>query len=306
MSGCSHAHGSHAHFNPHPEPNDTRNIRIAFFLNLGFTVLEIVGGLWTNSLAILSDALHDVGDSFSLGLAWVFARVSKKGGDRRYSFGYGRFSLLAAVINSLVLINGSLLILSRAVPRIVHPTPTHAPGMLAFAVVGILVNGLAVLRLRSGRSINERVVTWHLLEDVLGWTAVLLASVILLFTGLHILDPILSGVITLYVLFNVLKNLKKTVLIFLQGVPEEVSIELLERRILAVRGVQSVHHTHVWTLDGENHVLSTHVVVEDNARREEIIDVKCDIKALIDELKIDHATVEVEFANESCKMRDRR
>ncbi len=308
----NHSHGDDAHSPSHRHARSpggthtdaTRNIRVAFLLNLGFTVLEVIGGFWTNSMAILSDALHDLGDSFSLGLAWALEKFSSKKGDHRYSFGYRRFSLLSALLNSLVLLAGSAIILSRAIPRIMHPQPTSAPGMLAFAVAGILVNGLAVLRLRSGRTINERVVTWHLFEDVLGWTAVLVVGVLLLFTRLYILDPILSALITLYVLYNVLKNLKKTVLIFLQGVPEQVDLQLLESRILAVPGVLSVHHTHVWSLDGEHHVLSTHVVVGDGAGKEQVIDVKCEVKALIDEFLIDHATVEVEYANETCKMRE--
>ena len=298
MSAC-HDHG-HSHVSS-PAGRSAANIRLAFLLNLAFTILEVAGGLWTNSMAILSDALHDLGDSFSLGLAWGFEKISRRKGDRRYSFGYGRFSLLAALINGLILVAGSLLILSRAVPRIVHPVPTNAPGMLAFAVAGIAVNGLAALRLRSGRTLNERVVTWHLLEDAFGWAAVLLTSIILLFTDLHVLDPILSALITLYVLYNVIRNLKKTVLIFLQGVPEQVSLEELERRIRAVPGVESVHHTHIWSLDGENHVVSTHVVVDEDTGREKVLDVKCAVKAVIEELRIGHTTVEVELLNESCE-----
>lgn len=169
----------------------------AFFLNLGFTILEIIGGLWTNSLAVLSDALHDLGDSLALGLAWYLERYSQRASDKVYSYGYGRFSLLGALINSVILIGGSLYILSEAVPRILAPEATNAPGMLFLALVGIAVNGLALFRLKGSQSLNVQMVTWHFLEDALGWVAVLLVSLILLFTNAYILDPILSILITL-------------------------------------------------------------------------------------------------------------
>lgn len=198
------------------------NIKIAFFLNLFFTILEIIGGLWTNSMAILSDALHDLGDSISLGMAWYFEKYSQKGPDEFFSFGYARFSLLGALINSMVLIIGSILVLSRSIPRIFQPESVNAEGMLVFAILGIAINGLAAIRLRKGTSLNEKVVSWHLLEDVLGWIAVLAVSIALLFIDLPILDPILSILITLFVLFNVIKNIKAVMHVFLQGVPKNI------------------------------------------------------------------------------------
>ncbi|MDX1600202.1 MAG: cation diffusion facilitator family transporter, partial [Anaerolineales bacterium] len=151
-------------------------LRTAFFLNLAFTLLEIVVGLFTNSVAILSDAVHDLGDSLSLGLSWYLEGYANRAGDRRYSYGYRRFSLLGALVSTIVLIAGSLLILSEAIPRLLNPEPTNALGMAAFAIVGVAANGAAVLRLRGQRSMNARVVTWHLLEDVLGWVAVLIVG----------------------------------------------------------------------------------------------------------------------------------
>lgn len=194
-----HTHLTHNHENQ-------GNIKVAFFLNLSFTIAEIIGGLWTNSVAILSDAVHDLGDSLSLGLAWYFDAFSKKGPDEKYSFGYARFSLLAALINSLVLVGGSVLVLTRSVPRIFNPEPIDAKGMFVFAILGILINGLAVLKLKKGTSLNEKVVSWHLMEDVLGWVVILVASIVLMFVDIPILDPILSVLITIYVLFHVLKT----------------------------------------------------------------------------------------------------
>jgi cobalt-zinc-cadmium efflux system protein len=289
----------------HHDHDSTGNIRIAFFLNISFALLEIAGGFWTNSMAILSDALHDLGDAFSLGLAWFFDNRSKKTSDHKYSFGYRRFSLLGALVNSLVLILGSLFILSRAIPRLLNPEESNAAGMALFAVVGIAVNGVAVLRVKGGKSLNERVVAWHLLEDVLGWAAVLVISIVLLFKDVKILDPLLSVVITLYVLYSVAKNFRKTISLFLQGVPEEVDITSLEADILSLDNVESVHHTHVWSLDGAHHVLTTHVVVENDTPRAEIVSLKCAIMELVENLDIEHTTIEVEYIGESCNLREK-
>jgi cobalt-zinc-cadmium efflux system protein len=298
----THAH-SHPHSHNHThEHNSTGDIRVAFFLNLGFTLLEIVGGLLTNSLAILSDSLHDLGDSFSLGLSWFLDSYSKKGQDRRYSYGYRRFSLLGALVNTLVLIGGSVFILAEAIPRLMQPEPANAGGMVLFALVGIAVNGLAALRVKRNSSLNAQVVAWHLLEDVLGWAAVLVVSVVLLFTQFYLLDPLLSVLITLYVLWNVIRNLKRTLALFLQAVPENFDVEEIEARLIAFASVKSVHHTHVWSLDGEHHVLTTHVVVDPRTSREEVLQLKREINHLTEHMDFTHTTLEIEYEDEDCRM----
>lgn len=279
-------------------------IRTAFWLNLGFTVLEIVGGLWTNSLAILSDSLHDLGDSVSIGVSWYLERLSAKGKDRRYSYGYRRFSLLASLITATVLVFGSMVVLTEAVPRLIHPQHSNAQGMLLFAVVGIAVNGLAALRLRGGKTMNARMIAWHLIEDVLGWAAVLVVSLMLLLRDIHVLDPILSILITIYVLYNVVRNLRETVALFLQAVPESLDIEAIERRLRAIPEVRSMHHTHIWSLDGQRHVLTTHVVVAEETPKDKILQVKRAFKDLAGGLGLEHTTLEVEYENEDCLMKD--
>lgn len=288
-----HDHSGHHH--------ETGNIKIAFFLNLAFTIIEIIGGFWTNSMAILSDALHDLGDSLSLGVSWYLQNYSKKGPDYKFSFGYSRFSLLGALINSIVLLGGSVLILSRAIPRIFNPEPVNAKGMIAFAVLGIFINGAAVLRLRKGKSLNEKVVTWHLLEDVLGWVVVLIGSIILNFKDLPIIDPLLSMGITIYILYNVVKNLKKVMNVFLQGVPEDISIEEIEKLVEEKTEALSVHHTHIWTIEGERNMLSTHVKIPDNYNSQDIINLKKNIRKLLKEKNIEHVTIEMEYETEECE-----
>lgn len=292
-----------AHNHSH-DYDSTDNIKTAFLLNFIFTIVEIIGGLWTNSIAIFSDALHDLGDSLSLGLAWFLDNYSKKGPDQKFTFGYARFSLLGALINSVILVGGSIFILTRAIPRLFNPQTVKPKGMIVFALVGIIVNGIAAWKMRSGSSMNEKVVTWHLLEDVLGWAAVLVVSIILLYKKLPILDPILSIGITSYILYNILQRLKEVLDVFLQGTPEGISVEKLEKKIAKHTAVVSVHHTHVWSLDGEYIFLSTHLEVLDNCERDEIIKLKSNVKSLLKEENIDHITLEVEYRCEECNSID--
>lgn len=287
---------SHHHSHGHVD-----DIRVAFLLNLGFTLFEVIGGIYTNSLAILSDALHDLGDSFSLGMAWYLEKHSHKESDARYSYGYRRFSLLAALINTIVLIVGSLFILSEAIPRLIDPQQANAGGMIVLALIGIAVNGMAVLRVRRGHSLNAQVVAWHLLEDVLGWVAVLIVSIGMLFTDIRVLDPILSILLSVYVLYNVVRNLRKTMALFLQAVPDAIEIPEIEQAFLSIPQVLSAHHTHVWSLDGEHNVLTTHLVVDPDATKDDLIRIK---KAAIERtsgMSLEHATIELELADD-CSM----
>jgi len=297
---------NHNHIHNHNHSHQiTNNIKIAFCLNFGFAILEIFGGLWTNSLAIVSDAIHDLGDSLSLGLAWYLESKSQQKSNNTYSYGYRRLSLLAALINTLILLFGSIYLISEAIPRIINPQPADAKGMILFAILGIVVNGLAMLRLVRQSSLNANVVAWHLLEDILGWIAVLIVSITLLFTDFYILDPILSILISGFILYNVIASLRQTIPLFLQAVPDSIDLQRLETSIVDLNRVDSVHDTHVWSLDGEHHVLTTHVVVQNETSREEIQSIKSAIAHLSPNLHLEHITVEIEYLNEYCAERDK-
>jgi cobalt-zinc-cadmium efflux system protein len=283
--------------------SESRDIGFAFLLNLVFAVIELFGGFLTNSLAIMADAVHDLGDSAALGSAWLLERLSVRKGDASFSYGYRRFSLLGALISASVIMTGSAFILFHAVPRLMRPEHVHAPGMLAFAAMGIAVNGMAMLRLKGAQGMNAKMVAWHLLEDVLGWCAVLVAGIVLLFWDIPVLDPALSIVIALYVLFNVARNLLKTFGIFMQAVPEDADITRIEQSLRRNSHVLDIHHTHIWSLDGTHHVLTTHVVVDNAATREEIMDLKEHIRAVMHEHGMSHTTVEIEYADEECRIR---
>jgi len=282
----------------HHHHNKQKNIKAAFLLNLSFTVIEIIGGLWTNSMAILSDAVHDLGDAISLGSAWYLERYADKKPDEKYSFGYARFSLLSALLNSLILVGGSVLVLVRSIPRILNPQEVHPEGMLVFAILGILINGAAVLKMRSGTSLNEKAVSWHLLEDVLGWAVILVGSIILLFFDVPVIDPLLSVFITLYVLFNVVRNIKQILHIMMQGVPEKFSIVEIEKELESNTDAVSVHHTHLWSLEGEKILLSTHVVVPEKMENKDIMKLKESVRSLLYKKGIEHITIEIEYPEE--------
>ncbi|GFD83699.1 cation diffusion facilitator family transporter [Tenacibaculum sp. Mcav3-52] len=292
--GHNHHHHSHG--------NSTGNIAVAFFLNLAFTIIEFIGGFYTNSLAIMSDALHDLGDSLSLGLSWYFQKKSTKKANKKYSYGYKRFSLLGAIINSIVLVIGSVFIIKEAIPRIINPESADAKGMMWLAVLGIIVNGAAVLKLKKGTSINERVVSLHLLEDVLGWVVVLLASIVMQFWNVPVLDPVLSIAIAGFVLYNVYKNIKESLRIILQGTPENISVEEIQQRIVSMKGVESIHDCHLWTMDGEYNVFTAHLVLKDKETSwEKWYKMKQEIKQVLhDDFHFEHITLELEFTSQEC------
>lgn len=292
------------HDHHHHHDAEGKNLKLAFFLNLGFTFLEILGGLYVNSVAIISDAVHDLGDSLSLGTSWYLQHKSNKPGNAKFSFGYKRFSLLGALINSLVLIAGSIFVISEAIARFFEPEMPDAQGMIVFAIIGIAVNGYAAYKLSGGKTINEKVVTWHLLEDVLGWVAVLVVAVVLFFVDLPFLDPALSLLITLYILYNVIKRLKTTLFIFLQGVPEDINLEEIEAKILNIKNISSLHHTHVWSLEGNNHVFTTHIKLNNIHSFQQLMEAKKEVKKILQHYNFNHYTIEMELNNESCPLAD--
>lgn len=282
--------------------NSNNNIKVAFFLNLGFAIFELIGGFLVNSVAILSDALHDLGDSLSLGLSWVLDRKSKQPGDKKYSFGYQRYSLLGALINSIVLVAGSVFIVVEAIDRLILPQQSNAKGMLLFAFVGIAVNGIAAFRLKEGKTLNEKVAFWHLLEDVLGWIAVLFASLAMMETKSPYIDPALSILITLFIIWQVVKRLKETAFIFLQGVPPQLSISAIEHKILEIEGVKSLHHTHLWSLDGEQNVFTTHVKLNSSIKTAvELSELREKLNQVLKEFTFSHHTIELELDKEVCR-----
>ncbi|WP_281863342.1 cation diffusion facilitator family transporter [Planomicrobium okeanokoites] len=273
--------------------HSSKNIKLAFVINLLFSIGEFIGGFLINSVAIMSDAVHDLGDAIALGASWFLQKISNKNGDKKFSFGYQRFSLLGALLNAAILIAGSVYIFFQAIPLLFNPEHSNAQGMIWFALAGVVLNGYAAFKLHKGKSMNEGVLSWHMLEDVLGWVAVLIVGIVLLFKDIHILDPILSLAIALFILFNVIRNLIKTMKILLEGVPEGIDIKEVQSKIEGIPGVRSVRQLNIWSIDGEENALNLHLSVEAKSL-DETNTIKEKVREATSGLKIKHSIIEVE------------
>lgn len=298
-----HEHHHHGHHHGHHHHGDTTNLGIAFLLNVVFTFIEIAGGLWTNSVAILSDALHDFGDSLTIALAWGLNKLSEKGRDKNFSYGYRRFSVLGAIFTSTILIIGSIFIIIAAIHRLQVPQEPYGPGMLVLAVLGVIVNGSVLLRLRGSSSINTKAIMLHHIEDVLGWVAVLFGSIGIWFFGWYFLDPVLSIGIALFILYNVFKNLKYSLKIFLQAIPVGINIETVTNALKEHPSIAGIHDMHIWSLDGEINILTTHIVLHnEKICLEELIPIKQELETILLKFGIKHSTIEFETLNEECNL----
>ncbi|MBP3437628.1 MAG: cation transporter [Clostridia bacterium] len=276
-----------------------RNILVAFILNFAFSVFEFVGGVFTGSVAIISDAIHDIGDAVSIGASLVLERKSKKQPDEAYTYGYARYSVLGSMITTLILLVGSLLVIYNAISRIISPVEIHYDGMIVFAVVGVCMNFLAAFFTREGHSLNQKAVNLHMLEDVLGWFVVLVGAVVMRFTDFSIIDPLMSIGVALFILINAIKNLKEILNLFLEKTPQGVSIHEIEEHISHIDGVLDVHHVHLWSLDGYNNYATMHVVFDGNAH-----EIKDAVREELKEHGITHATLELETKEEQCHERN--
>ena len=272
-----------------------RNILVAFVLNFCFAVFEFFGGIFTGSVAILSDAVHDLGDAASIGISCFLEKISQKQPDEKYTYGYARYSLLGGVISTLLLLFGSVLVIGNAVVRLVHPVPVYQNGMLVFAVAGVLVNALAVYFTRAGGSLNQKAVNLHMLEDVLGWIVVLIGSIVIKFTDFVWIDPLMSIGVAVFILINAVKNLKEILYIFLEKIPCGINIEEIRECVENIEGVTDVHHIHVWTMDGQNNSATMHVVT--NA---DDFETKQKVRELLQKFKISHVTLELEKEGADC------
>ncbi|MBV6492632.1 MAG: Cadmium, cobalt and zinc/H(+)-K(+) antiporter [Turneriella sp.] len=289
--------GHEHHHHHHDHKSVGKNIALGVVLNLLFAVIELIGGFITNSVAILTDALHDFGDALSLVVAWVLQKTSEKPRDVRFSYGYKRYSLMGTVFISTILAVGSVIMISESVKRFFHPQEANAQGMFILAVFGIAINGIAALRMKRGKSLSERAIFLHFMEDVLGWIAVLLGSILMIFFRLPWFDPLLSLGIAVWVLYNVVRNLNSVAKIFLQQIPHGIEIEKIHEAMVAVKGVCSVHDLHIWTLDGESHVMTLHAVINPRAKAAKI---KLALKEVAHRLSIGHVTIEIEYGEEDC------
>ena len=272
-----------------------KNILFAFILNLTFSIFEFIGGIFTGSVAVISDAVHDIGDATSIGASYFLEKKSKKQPDEKYTYGYARYSVIGSVITTLILLFGSAMVIYNAVLRIINPTEINYNGMLIFAIIGVCVNFGAALITRKGDSLNQKTVNLHMLEDVLGWIVVLIGAIVMSFTDISIIDPLMSIGVAIFILINAIKNLGKVLELFLEKTPRNLSLSELREHIQKIDGVIDVHHIHVWSIDGYNNYATMHIVANDNAHN-----IKSKIRDELKEHGIGHVTLELEAENEHC------
>lgn len=273
-----------------------KNILIAFLLNLLFSIIEFIGGAITNSVAIISDSIHDMGDAMSIGVSFFLERKSTKSPDNKYTYGYIRYSVLGSIITTFILLGGSVLVIYNAIGRLVNPVEINYNGMIGFAVLGVSINFLAAYFTKEGDSLNQKSVNLHMLEDVLGWVVVLAGAIIMRFTDIKIIDPILSIGVAIFILINSLKTLKEVVDLFLEKTPNNIDIEEIKEHLLEIKGVIDVHHIHIRSIDGFNNYATMHIVVDGDYKQ-----IKDKIKEELEEHGIAHTTIEFEGKDEKCK-----
>lgn len=272
-----------------------RNILIAFILNAAFSIFEFIGGIITGSVAIVSDAVHDVGDAASIGISFFLERKSKKQPDEKYTYGYARYSVVGGFITTLILFLGSVIVIYNAVHRIFVPTEINYDGMIIFAIVGVCVNFFAAFFTRESGSLNQKAVNLHMLEDVLGWAVVLIGAIVMRFTDFAILDPIMSMGVAILILVNAIRNLKEVFDLFLEKAPHGIDMEEIKEHISEIEGIIDVHHIHIWSMDGQNNYATMHIVTD-----REPHDVKEEVREELREHGIGHATLEIEASTEHC------
>ena len=272
-----------------------KNILFAFLLNLAFSIFEFIGGIFTGSVAIASDAVHDIGDAISIGFSFFFEKKSKKQPDETYTYGYARYSVIGGAITTLILLLGSIMVIYNAILRLINPTEINYNVMIIFALVGVVVNLCAAILTHKGDSLNQKAVNLHMLEDVLGWVVVLIGAIVMKFTDISILDPLLSIGVAIFILINALKNLGGAINLFLEKAPNGVDINELKAHILEIDGVLDVHHIHVWSMDGHSHYATMHVVVNGSA-----YEIKEKVREELSLRGIGHATLELETEGEHC------
>ena len=272
-----------------------KNILIAFILNLSFSIFEFIGGIITGSVAIASDAIHDLGDAASIGISCFLEKKSKKQPDEIYTYGYARYSVIGGLITTLILLVGSAAMIYNAVYRMIHPAEIHYNGMLVFAGVGVCVNFFAAFFTREGDSLNQKAVNLHMLEDVLGWIVVLVGTVVMKLTNFALIDPIMSIGVSTFIFINAVKNLKEIMDLFLEKTPHNIDVAKIREHMEEIEGVLDIHHIHVWSMDGYNHYATMHIVTD-----YEPCKIKEAIREELGEHGIGHVTIETETSSEHC------
>ena len=276
----------------HHHKKEGENLAFVFFINLAFNIVVIVAALATNSMAILADFIHDASDTISIALAWFLEHVAQRDSTDKYSYGYQRFSILGAVIISIFVIIMAFVILSEAIPRLFAPEGVDAGGMLAVAIVGIVFKFVSVYRLHKGETYNEKAIFFHQLGDIFEWVAILILSLVLMFwEGAQYLDPFVSIGIALWLIFNLGRNLYKSIEVLLQKTPDYFDVDEFKQSIENIEGVNAIDDFHIWSLDGIDSVMTLKVDVDFG---KDVGEIKKEIYAISKKYHVVDITIELE------------
>ncbi len=297
-----HQHHCHNHndHKPHSPKHAHNRIGVALLLNFSFACLELIGGIVIGSSALVANSLHDFGDSASIVIAYVLEKLSKREADQRFSYGYRRLSLLSAIIMGVILIVGAVFMITHAAEKIFSPPEFNSDVLLYFAIAGIAINAFGARALHKGHSANEKIISWHFIEDLLAWSATLIAALCIKFLGWYVLDPILSIAISIFVLYRVISLSWNDLKVFLQGVPTSLQQEKILHILKHVPDIHHIHNLHIWSMDGEHHVVTMHVALKGNPTLQELEKVKSQIQTILSKIATIHLTVEFEAADADC------
>ena len=264
---------------------------VAFFLNLTYAIVEFIAGGVFGSNAVLADSVHDLGDAIAIGISAFLETISNREEDNQYTLGYKRFSLLGALVTAIILMTGSVLVILENVTKILNPQPVNDEGILWLGIIAITINLLASLVVGKGKTKNESILSLHFLEDTLGWVAVILMAIILRFTDWYILDPLLSLVISFFILSKALPRFWSTVKIFLDAVPEGINIKQVKSGLERLDNVASLNQLNLWTMDGLEKNAIVHLCLED---WEQMTETKNQVRQLLEERGVQNITIEVD------------
>ena len=276
---------------------------IAFFLNLSYAIVEFIAGGIFGSSAVLADSVHDLGDAIAIGISAFLETISNREEDRQYTLGYKRFSLLGALVTVVILITGSILVILENITKLFNPQPVNDEGILWLGIIAVSINLLASLVVRKGKTKNESILSLHFLEDTLGWLAVILMAIILRFTDWYILDPLLSLVISIFILTKAIPRFWSALKIFLDAVPEGVETGDLEKELEALTNVKSVNQLSIWSMDGLENNAIVHLCLED---WEQMMETKNQVRQLLEERGIQNITIEVDASQSNHAQHKRR
>ena len=279
------------------------SIWLAFFLNLSYAIVEFIAGGIFGSSAVLADSVHDLGDAIAIGISAFLETISNREEDRQYTLGYKRFSLLGALVTAVILITGSILVILENITKLFNPQPVNDEGILWLGIIAVSINLLASLVVRKGKTKNESVLSLHFLEDTLGWLTVILMATILKFTDWYILDPLLSLVISIFILTKAIPRFWSALKIFLDAVPEGVETGDLEKDLEALINVKSVNQLSIWSMDGLENNAIIHLCLED---WEQMMETKNQVRQLLEERGIQNITIEVDASQSNHAQHKRR